>query len=361
MWRSLRYLVIAASICACAASRDESPPAAGEVRIHNAIDFGVASSTYFVVNRVDGVEVHRKFDRDPFVEVAAGRRRIEVRFYSESLSTSRRGLGECAIELDAEDGLSYYLEGGVGRSRWWARLVDSSGAITACVFGDGTTEGRIAGGDQDHAVSARPSPPDSAPADIPVAPEVADAPPRATSSPVTVDPAPRQETIAAASGVAAPPAPSSPESQARRAAERNHSEDDEYLVISAMRGRGHRGCSAGRFLVSDVSGELLSLSGNERVRLLGVLPASDGVDAAYTEALRKVVGECVEVELDPGLTERGHHDRDGNLLAYVRAEDDLLLNAEVVRLGVATVDTSWRGRYLAELLAAQAEAKSALE
>lgn len=356
MWRCLGYLVIAASIGGCGASRDALPTAPGGVRIHNAIDFGVASSTYFVVNRVDGVDVHRKFDRDPFVEVAAGRRRIEVRFYSESLTASRRGLGECAVELDAEDGLAYYVEGGVGRSRWWARLVDSRGVAAACVFADGTTEGRIAGGDQEYAVSARPSPPDPVPSARLVAPGVADAPPTTRPSPARVDPA--SEPIAAGSSVAAPPDPSPAEGQTGRAAERDDP-DDEYLVISAMRGRGHRGCSAGRFLVSDVSGELLSLTGNERVRLLGVLPAGD--DAAYTEALRRVVGQCVEVELDPGLAERGHHDRDGNLLAYIRAADGVLLNAEVLRLGVATVDTSWRGRYLAELLAAQSEAESAIE
>jgi endonuclease YncB( thermonuclease family) len=321
MRRQTAWIASLFALFGCRPAIDVPHPGERTARVYNAIDFGLTNSTTFAVSRVDGASVHRKFDRDRFVELTPGEHALTVRFYSESLSRALRGVSECGLTLQAEAGAEYYLEGVVDGDRWHAQLVDPrrGGAVTRCLFAAASLDGRVEGGTQRLAVSS-----------------LAAAPP---------------QSAAAAAGEAG--GPGTPPPAVAAAAMPVAVASDEPFAVAAMRGRGHSGCRAGRYRVDAVRGEVISLGGSERVRLLGVEPRSE----TYARSLEEIVGQCVELELDATLGERGHHDRDGNLLAYVRGEDGVLLNLAVVRRGAATVDTSLRGRYIGDLLAAQSEAR----
>ncbi len=306
--------------------------------VHNAVDFGLMSATYFVVSEVDGKVVHRKYDRSATVEVAPGQRGLSVRYYAESVSQEPRGVEECRISLAAEAGRDYYLEGVVEGIQWKVRLVDAYGeGEVLCLFANNERTGTVLGGSQDHAVSSRPPIPRSAPRRPPVAvspPNVLPAVDRSVGGPAS-SPATGEPSIKRGA-----PAPTRPRST---------------FVTKAMRGRGHWGCPSSLFRVSGIEDGAVGLSGSERVRLIGVEPvAGEG----FATALQNWVGGCVSLELESPLAGERLRDRDGRLFGYLTDENGTLLNAEVIRLGGARVDPQSRCRRLGELLAAQAEARS---
>lgn len=365
MKRAAVWACMALGLVGCGTTRETAVDHQSVARVHNAVDFGLTTSTFFGVSRIDGTVVHRKFDRDRVVVLAPGEHRLGIRYYSEGLSRARHGVTECELTVTAPAGADYYLEGVVDGDRWRARAVDPrGGAVIDCVFGGGAAEGEIDGGPHRDAVSALPA------AALPAGGEAhATTEPLAAPSPGALA-VPSGEAAVAAAAVAMPPgrdpavaAPtgddvvaSAPVAAPSRADAGALVEDpsDESVITTALRGRGHWGCAAGRYRVEAIAGEALALSGNERVRLLGIVPRSA---EAYRRVLEETVGRCVSVEIDPELTEAGYHDRAGNLLAYVRDEAGVLLNAEAVRRGAADVDSTLRGRYLAHLLAAQNDAE----
>ena len=91
--------------------------------------------------------------------------------------------------------------------------------------------------------------------------------------------------------------------------------------------------------------------GHERIGYLGI----EALGPPATEANRRLVeGQCVWLELDEPL-----RDDDSRLLAYVYV-GDLMVNAELVRLGYAQVATvSPPGKYQELLLRGQREARAA--
>ncbi len=368
MVRWTRCLVLCLMVLGCQAQREPMRLGEATARVHNAIDFGMVSSTHFVISRVDGVVVHRKFDRDEIVRIAPGRRELRVRFYSESLTRAGSGESQCRLELSAEADRDYYLEGVVEGEWWRAHLVDASGgAEIPCLFEDGTGLGPVVGGSQLHAVSSRPRgsevrPPPAAAVLDPVDPAAEQAlattpePEAAAQAVAPIAEAARQPLPSAAPAAAAAQVPARGADGTVAVASARRRREKQSVLGKVMSGRGHWGCPSNLFRVSAIEGEAIALSGDERVRLLGVA-AED--DEAYVEALEPVIGECVSIEHDPALAGKVQRDREGRLLVYLVDESGALLNAEVIRIGAAKVDPQSRCRRLGELLAAQSEAMAA--
>ncbi len=336
---SLSILLLAASV-SCSATRtidlaDGSEAAASVV---NAVEVGLSASSFLVVSRVDGVSVHRKFDRDRGVRLGPGQHRVAVRFYRETLSGRIESRRDCVIDFRFEARTQYFLSAEFSANTWRGWLNDDGGVpVAECRF-EASTIGHL-DGKWTGAMSA-------------LQPE-----------PVVLDGRTATgdgEGLPEALGTAAVGANSAQVHVPRQRAGAPQLEDQRRGVLAratdVMAGSGHRGCRDGRFRVRKASDGILALSGNETVRLIGVdLERSSGVD----RILSQVVGACVAIELDDVFIPQGHRDRAGNLLAYVETEASQVLNLEIIRGGNARVDPKVRVRHLGRLLAAQADARAA--
>ena len=112
-----------------------------------------------------------------------------------------------------------------------------------------------------------------------------------------------------------------------------------------------------------VDGDTIILSGNERVRLIGV-DTPETVDprrpvqyfgkeaSAFTK--RMVEGKKVRLEYD-----QTRKDRYGRTLAYVYLDDSTHLNAEIIKQGYGHAYTRFPFRYLEEFRRYQREAREA--
>jgi hypothetical protein len=370
MKRAIACALAVAAVGGCGNVRPSGPRDETTATIHNAIDFGLGSSIYFAVSRIDGAVVHRKFDRDSLVRVAPGRHDVRIRYYFEGLSGAAAGEAECRVELEARAGADYYLEGAADDGRWRARLVDAEGATEwPCSFPDGSGAGAVAGSARTHALSARPrtsaaqAAPPAVPTgagDVPVAERArmrdvdAGTPtPVDALSPAAVAAAPSGEAGDGAEVVAGPTAPAGAAAPPTTRAAGTWSGG---AVGKVLHGRGHWGCPANLFRVSAIEAETIALGGNERIRLLGVEPLDQG---RFVRALEPLVDRCVSLEFDEALAGKILRDRDGSLRAYVIDESGELVNAAVIRRGGATVDPRTRCRRRGELMAAQSEANAA--
>jgi len=104
--------------------------------------------------------------------------------------------------------------------------------------------------------------------------------------------------------------------------------------LAALAG-AHAGAGERVRVVRVIDGDTLVVAGGERVRLIGVdtpeLRPVECYGRAATAELRRLVGGG-QVRLERDVDER---DRYGRLLAYVRRDDGLFVNAELVRRGFA--------------------------
>ena len=145
---------------------------------------------------------------------------------------------------------------------------------------------------------------------------------------------------------------------------------------------------------------VLVLKGGQEVRLIGIrapvpfddarnksLADSKGLQAAGMEdAAREakdfvkylVEGQTVRIELDPGLAQVQHRDREGRVMAYVwfaapifqnppdwlvvdpdpKTSQDAFLNAILARAGYSTLETDWPFAFGGKFLALEEEAKT---
>jgi len=343
-------------ILGCGSVRDISPgiPQSESLTVFNALDVGFTSSAYFVVARVDGKTVHRNFDRDRGLRMAAGAHSLAVRFYTEGFASSPRGAAECEVGFSGAAGHNYYLEGKAEGARWVATVYSEDGSESwPCWFAGAARSGAIEGGELRLTASAAPqsataievtAPAVPAPAAVTAAPAAAGAPPgHPAGAAVAVKQPPAAARATAGAGFAS-------EGAAGGAAP-NVSSGGVAGGIVGSRGRG--GCPAGRFRIASIAGEDIRLSGNETVRLLGVRVLDPVAFAAY---LAPLVDRCVRIELDDAFARVGHHDREGRLFAYVFLVGEKFVNEDVIRQGLARVDTRARFRYLSTLLEAQSGA-----
>ncbi len=367
----------------CGGIRDVGPVLApGQTAVvYNAVELGLLDSVYLVVARVDGEVVHRDYDNDRGVRLAAGRHELAIRFYSEGLITSPRGDAECSLVLDAAAGAEYYLEGRAEGARWSADVRSSDGTLALpCVFADGGEQGAIRDGSLQVVLSAHPATSPARPAPTggeeqglaeatPVAAEAEDSAAAVVASPLVAKPAAAAPAAVVAAG-ATSGAVVSAAAESDREKPRAQTEVQTAAIAAApadisgetavgggaaaiIGGRGRGGCGSGTFRVAAVDGETLLLSGNERVRLIGVRAFDP---SGIERDLAPVVGRCVRIELDDALAPVGHRDREGRLMAYVFLVGESFLNEQVIRDGVAKVDTRRRFRYMGRLLAAQSAA-----
>lgn len=360
-----RAIVCALALAAgCGHLRPPAPAAEASATIHNAIDFGLGSSIYFAVSRIDGAVVHRKFDRDSSIRTAPGLHDLRVRYYFEGVSGAAEGAAECRVEIDVQEGADYYLEGATDDGRWRARLVDAAGtAEWPCTFPGGSASGAVEGSARSQAVSSRPRG-SLARTELPAAAVEAAAAGQAAvveggaagaaseDRRPSTDPAAPSGRVSDDSGVVA----ASTAATGAVASTGSAASWGGGTFRKVLDGRGHWGCPANLFRVSAIEKETIALGGNERIRLLGVEPLDGG---RFARALESLVDHCVSLEFDQALAGKILRDRDGSLRAYVIDESGELVNAAVIRRGGATVDPRSRCRRLGELMAAQSEANAA--
>lgn len=112
-----------------------------------------------------------------------------------------------------------------------------------------------------------------------------------------------------------------------------------------------------------VDGDTIDVAGIGRVRLLGVDAPEIGrvfdTPAPFAREARAfmtsaVAGRWVRLEVDAEP-----HDTYGRLLAYVIRDDDVDVNAELLRAGLARISARYPLRRLSELQSAESEAQSA--
>jgi endonuclease YncB( thermonuclease family) len=107
-------------------------------------------------------------------------------------------------------------------------------------------------------------------------------------------------------------------------------------------------------------GESLALSDGRRIGLIGVAAPAPGPHAAASRAhlAALVAGRAISTEPDPAHAVTGYHDPHGRFLAYVFA-DGTLVNAEMIRAGLASGDERLPFRLREEFLGLSAEARAA--
>ena len=112
-----------------------------------------------------------------------------------------------------------------------------------------------------------------------------------------------------------------------------------------------------------VDGDTIDVSHVGRVRLLGIDAPEIGLGfdtpAAFAQEARALLTTLVAARYVSLETDGDRFDKYGRRLAYVLRDDGLLVNAEMLRAGLARVSARRRLRRLSELQAAERAAKVA--
>lgn len=96
------------------------------------------------------------------------------------------------------------------------------------------------------------------------------------------------------------------------------------------------------FTVKEViSPELLKLSNDITIRLIGVKEKKELNGKAVDYLIRKIKGNKIFIKFD-----RDKYDENNNLMAYVFLKNNTFINAHLLKRGLATVDTSREYKYI---------------